>query len=202
MFSRNFLSNPATSMAFIDGPQEDFGRLCETRNGLWRQSKAAWIIRNKVRGLRYMCRNRRAFAGKSATDIKLDQFDFTRFGMVFNFSKFVQPDCIFQSVGMNGRLAQRMLRKQPRGSVIAMWIAPPRQEYKIRREALQDTAHGRYGTLPSRSSGSRHIGIRQPEKQPWRIFDSETCKSIVRFALALCSQARSWPRPPSPRPSC
>ena len=93
-------------MAFIDGPQEDFGRLCETRNGLWRQSKAVWIIRNKIRGLRYMCGNRRAFAGKSATDIKLDQFDFTRFGMVFNFSKFFQPDCIFQSVGMHGRVAQ------------------------------------------------------------------------------------------------
>src|SRR3984885_11971366 len=122
MFSRNFPSNPATSIAFIDGPQEDFGRLCETRNGLWRQSKAGWIIRNKIRGLRYMCGNRSAFAGKSATDIKLDQFDFTRFGMVFNFSKFVQPDCIFQSVRMHGNVAQRLLQKDPLDTNIGMRI--------------------------------------------------------------------------------
>src|SRR5580692_7673761 len=140
-----------------------------------------------------MCGNRRAFAGKSATDIKADQFDFTRFGMVFNFSKFVEPDCIFQSVGTHGRVAQRLLRKQPRGSVIAMRIAPPRQEYKIRCVALQDMAHCRYGTFPSRISGSRHMGIRQPEKPAWGIFDSETCKSIAGFAFALCSQARSRP---------
>ena len=70
-----------------------------------------------------------------------------------------------------------------------MRIAPPRQEYKIRCEALQDIAHGRYGTFPSRISGSRHIGIRQPEKQAWRIFNSETCKSIAGFPFALCSQA-------------
>ena len=140
-----------------------------------------------------MCGNRRAFAGKSATDIKLDQFDFTRFGMVFNFSKFVQPDCIFQSVGTHGRVAQRLLRKQPRGSVIAMRIAPPRQEYKIRCVALQDMAHCRYGTFPSRISGSRHIGIGNRRNRRGAFSDSETCKSIAGFAFALCSQARSRP---------
>ena len=60
-----------------------------------------------------MCRNRRTFVGKDGTDIKPDQFGFTRFGMVFNVSKFVQPNCVFQRVGMHRRSAQRVLRKQP-----------------------------------------------------------------------------------------
>jgi hypothetical protein len=94
---------------------------------------------------------------------------------------------------MDGRSAQRVLRKQPRGSVIAMWIASPRQEDKIRLEASRDIAHGRYGAFPSRSTGSRHIGIWQPEKQVGRMCYSETYKSIAGFLFALCGQACSWP---------
>ena len=193
MFWRNFLSNPATSMAFIDGPQENFDRLCEARDRLWRQPKAVWIIHDKIRRLGYVRANCSSFAGKSATNIHSDTFRFTRFGMVFNFSKFVQPNGIFKGVGMDGRLAQRMLRKQPGGSVIAMRIASPRQDNKIWREAPQDIPHGHYGALPSQISGSGYIGIGQAKKQAWCIFYPQTCERTAGFLFALCSQARRWP---------
>jgi hypothetical protein len=74
-----------------------------------------------------------------------------------------------------------------------MWIAAPRQEYKLWREALQDVAYRRYAIVPGRSSGTWHIDIWQPEKQVGRMCYSETYKSIAGFLFALCGQACSWP---------